>query len=93
MPKQQIYMYITDSPDLFWIESYTKYITTLDCFADMFMDIIENEDDYLSIEYDLKWRLSSPNAKGYIKVTISGENCLGDKEIEERGLIPVNFYI
>lgn len=50
MITEQLYMYITDSPDHFWIESYTKYITTLDGFADMFTDIIENEDDYYHLK-------------------------------------------
>lgn len=92
MITEQLYMYITDSPDQFWIDSYTKYITTLDGFADMFIDIIENEDDYLSLEGDLQYSLSSPDEKGYIKIIVSGKDCLGDQDTVERGLIPVKFY-
>lgn len=35
---QKYYMFITDSPDNFTVESYTKYVTTVDSFCGMLTD-------------------------------------------------------
>lgn len=93
MSKQQYYMYITDSPDQFWIESYTCYITTLEGFSDMLMESEFFEDQ---MRIDLKkitcFSFSLPDCNGNIKVSITGVDWFGDTETIERGLIPVNLF-
>lgn len=90
---EQLYMYITSSPEHFHIEDYTRYITTIKGFGDMLVNILEEEDDYLGIlEEDINYSLGEPNKDGYIIITITGLDCLGDHDTIERGLIPVNFY-
>lgn len=92
MSTDTVYMYITNPPDDFWMEDYTKYITTLEGFSDMLVDILANEDDYLSVTDNIQYTLSDPDDEGRIKITISGTDCFGECEVVERGLIPVNFY-
>lgn len=94
MSKQQYYMYITDSPDQFWIESYTLYITTLEGFSEMLTVSSKFFKDQMEIDFKeiTCFSLSPPDCNGNIKVSITGVDWFGDTETIERGLIPVNLF-
>jgi hypothetical protein len=93
MTEQQYYMYITDSPDQFWIESYTRYITTVEGFADMLVSSKFFE-DMMEINFQeiTRFSLTPPDENGNIKVLITGIDWCHDIETVERGLVPVNIF-
>ncbi len=90
---KQYYMYITDSPDRYWIESYTKYITTVEGFADMLIseDFFKDRLDSTFQEVQ-SFSFSQPDENGGIKVRITGVDWCHDVYTIERGLIPVNIF-
>lgn len=90
--QEKFYMYITDSSEHFSVSSYTKFITTLDSFTDMFVEVLAKEEDLLPIEDLYQYSLSKPDEKGCIKITISGLDFCGEYISIERGLIPVKCF-
>lgn len=91
---KQLYMFINDPVDSYYIESYTKYITTVEGFADM----LANDkffDDTLDTYFQniQSFSLTSPDENGNITVQITGVDYFDDVETIERGLIPVKTFI
>ena len=93
---QQLYMFITDSPEQYWIESYTKYITTVEGFADMLVsEDFLNDTALLDVHFqEIKsFLLTEPDTKGNITVRITGIDWFDEIETVERGLIPVTTFM
>ena len=90
---KQHYMYITDSPDHYWKESYTKYITTLEGFSDM-LTSSKFFEDFMEMDFQevTQFSLSEPDESGNIKVLITGVDWFNEVATLERGLIPVNVF-
>lgn len=93
---KQLYMFINDPVDNYHIESYTKYITTVEGFADMlvsekFLDDTQLLDTFF--QEIQSFSLTSPDENGNITVQITGVDWLHEIETIERGLIPVTTFI
>lgn len=86
-------MYITHSPSRFWIDSYTKYITTIDGFGDM---LANNEffEEMMEVYFQevQQFFLSPPDEHGNIKVLITGVDWCNDVQTVERGLISIKLF-
>lgn len=91
---KQLYMFINDPVDSFYIESYTKYITAVDGFADMLASK-QFFDDTLDTYFQniQNFSLTSPDENGNITVRITGIDWFDEVETIERGLIPVKTFM
>ena len=91
--EQKYYMYITNSPSRFWIDSYTKYITTVEGFCDMLTngDFFENIMEPYFQEVQV-FSLAPPDDQGNIKVLITGVDWCNGIDNLEHGLIPVKLF-
>mgnify|MGYP000704706206 CR=1 FL=1 len=93
---KQLYMFINDPVDRYYIESYTKYITTVEGFADMLAN-----DKFLSdtklldtfFQEIQSFSLTNPDHNGNITVRITGVGWFHEIETIERGLIPVTTFM
>lgn len=93
---KQLYMFINDPVDSYYIESYTKYITTVEGFADMlaskqFLDDTQLLDTFF--QEIQSFSLTNPDHNGNITVQITGIDWFDEVETIGRGLIPVTTFM
>lgn len=93
---KQLYMFINDPVDSYYIESYTKFLTTVESFADMLCDE-EFLGDTQLLDMFFKeiqnFSLTSPDENGNITVQITGIDWFDEVETIERGLISVTTFM
>lgn len=93
---KQLYMFINDPVDSYYIESYTKFITTVEGFADMLANNEFLADTQLLGTFFKEiqsFSLTSPDENGNIAVRITGIDWFDEVETIERGLIPVTTFM